>query len=219
MNDSRCQFRIGSRPATAAMVFAVAVVLVNLVGCQSSPDTTDEPMVTDYDDQELPPEQQQQQQQPQIEDAPGDWGDDTGIPSSDETGIPSQDPAMEAEPPDASSAPAPPQNAPAGAEAPSAMEDEEQSEAPVDVTEAQVKQFAAAYVDVMDIQFEFEPRFESASDSDERTALQQQLETESIEAIEAHQMSADEFNTIADLLTRDRTLRDRVQAEVDAIAH
>lgn len=90
---------------------------------------------------------------------------------------------------------------------------------PADVTDDQVEQFASAYVEVMDVRMEYEPQFQAATQPEEVAVLQQRAEADIIEIVENHDMSVEEFNTIADFLAYDEGLRMRIQAEVDAIAN
>lgn len=90
---------------------------------------------------------------------------------------------------------------------------------PGDVSDATAQSFAAAYIDVVDLQADYEPRIDATSDPEDVAMLQQQLEAEIDEAIEKHDLSLAEFNAIADLLEADETLRDRIQSEVDELAH
>ncbi len=87
---------------------------------------------------------------------------------------------------------------------------------PGDVDEEQVQRFAAAYAAVMDLQYDYEQRLESAPE-EEHSQLLLQLEEQTLAAVEEHQLSIDTFNAIAELLAHDVALRDRIQAEIDSL--
>lgn len=218
--------RPGLRPVTAMTMtlFLFVVGSTIAVGCSTSPDRVEEPIITDPASDELPPEVQRQQQeleqstdppgeqpradappveQPRAEQAPESTPSPTGEAHSGpvdqgehgSTGHPEHDPS------------APPQA------------EQEFVSSPDDITASQIEEFAAAYVDVMDLQFEFQHRLDSTSDAEDIAALEQRLETKSIEAVQAHDLSIGEFNGIADLLVKDEQLRDRIQEEVDTLAN
>lgn len=90
--------------------------------------------------------------------------------------------------------------------------------APADVSDTQAENFAAAYIEVMDLQYEYEHRLEATSDPDEITALHQQLDNDTRDAVASHDLSIEEFNAIADMLERDTELRDQIQSEIDSLA-
>ena len=86
-----------------------------------------------------------------------------------------------------------------------------------DVTEEQIESFASAYVSVMELRMTYEPQLQTATSEEEALAIQEEAETQIIAAVEAEDLTVDEFNAIADLLAYDETLRDRVQSEIDSI--
>ena len=88
-----------------------------------------------------------------------------------------------------------------------------------EVTEDQVESFASAYVEVMNIRMELEPQMQTASDPEEMAALQTEAEARTIEAVEAEDLTVEEFNAIAELLAYDEGLRMRIQEHVDSIAN
>lgn len=89
---------------------------------------------------------------------------------------------------------------------------------PEDVTDAQIERFAAAYIEVMDLQSEYQSKIDVASDPGEVAVLQQELEQQSMQTVETHDVSPDEFNAIADLVADDTDFRDRVQSQIDELA-
>ncbi len=90
---------------------------------------------------------------------------------------------------------------------------------PEDVSQQQARNFAAAYTDVRDLQAHYEPRIEATSDPEEVADLAGQLETETMEAVRAHDLTIPQFNAISDQLEHDDQLRDRIQSEIDSLAN
>ena len=90
---------------------------------------------------------------------------------------------------------------------------------PAEVTEAQVDSFAHAYVEVMNIQIEMEPRIQATTDPEEMAYLQTKAEEQTLEAVENQDLTVEEFNAIAQMLAYDEALRDRIQARVDGIVN
>lgn len=86
-----------------------------------------------------------------------------------------------------------------------------------EVTDEQVEAFANAYVSVMELQMTYEPQLQSAATEAELLALQEEAEVQVIAAVEAEDMTVEEFNAIADLLAFDQGLRDRIQAQIDTV--
>jgi len=86
-----------------------------------------------------------------------------------------------------------------------------------DVSDDQVESFANAYVSVMELRMTYEPQLQEAASEEEVMAIQEAAEGEIVAAVEAEDLTVEEFNAIADLLAYDEGLRDRVQEHIDAM--
>lgn len=88
-----------------------------------------------------------------------------------------------------------------------------------DIDDDDVENFAAAYIGVQDLNYEYDQRLNATTDPEETNALQQQLQQQTTEVIEANDLSVEQFHAIAQLVETDSELRDRIQTEIDEIAH
>lgn len=231
---------------TLAVAVAVAVVSAAALSCQTSPEPADEavvmqeggeqaqPLTTgddpaategetdpDYAEPHMQVEQESMtttEEVPQAGDEPGPPADG-GQPAPSTTDEPGQ-PLPTAEQPQpedpSSTAGAPP--AGADAEGAPASVDGGPAGSPDELSDDQIAEFAAAFVALKELEIAYEPRFEAASGPEEVADLQHQMEREAMEALQNHEMTFEKFNAIADLLEDDESLRDRIQAEVDALA-
>lgn len=87
---------------------------------------------------------------------------------------------------------------------------------PEEVSAEQVEHFADAYLTVMQIRTTYESKFAQATDPEEVAELEAQAAQEVQMAVEQTELSIEEFNAIAQMLSVDEPLRERVQREVDA---
>ncbi len=199
------------RPDLFSRLTLLGCTLLVASACSSSPDPVS------------PEEMEQQQALEQALGGEAEHGDDAFAPAGDQATEPPSDPST----PEAQPSPegTPPPSAEAGGSDPATTQPGEFDADPADipqraedVDEDQIQRFASAYVAVMDLQYEFEERLEAAPE-EERGELLQQLEEQTLATVEDHQLNLDVFNAIAELLANDVALRDRIQAEVDSLAH
>lgn len=85
-------------------------------------------------------------------------------------------------------------------------------------SEAQIKAFALAYVQVMEIGTSYEQQAQTAESSEDATALQMQAQQEMVTAVEGVDgISVDEYNALLTTAQTDQALAQQVQDEVDAL--
>jgi hypothetical protein len=78
-------------------------------------------------------------------------------------------------------------------------------------SDAELKNFAAAIVEVQGIKDSVQPQLASAKTPDDRTKLQQAAEKKMEAAVESHQLSPHRYVQIANLVQTDSTVRAKVQ--------
>jgi len=109
----------------------------------------------------------------------------------------------------AAAPPAPEQQAPADVTAPTPAPG-----ATTPIADAKVEQFAAAFVDVQDIQSQTSQQLSAAKDDQQASQLKADAEKKMIEAVERQGLQIQEFNRIAQLMTTDLQLRSKVVEKV-----
>ena len=228
-NEMKWSARSPNLIERTAVIAALSALVV--AGCQSSPEPSADEQLEEI-------EQQQAVESPgeidhadgDIDQRPGDEahhsGTETDPPATPERELPASDGG---EPPQQDS----PSELPADrreveqhhddVDADEAIDipdaDDASPAEPDDVSDQQARSFAAAYTDVRDLQAQYEPRIEETSDPDDVAELSRQLETETTEAVRAHDLTIQEFNAISDQLEQDDQLRDRIQSEIDSLAN
>lgn len=201
-------FSLHRIPYTAAT--AVAVVGF-LAACSSTSDVEDDAMVIEpADDAHIADTEQPPETTPQAGTA--DFDEPPPPPATDPTPPPSTEPDGSAI--DESSRPPAtvPDQSPAAAAPPP---DDHLPATPQEVTNAQIEEFASVYIEVMELQLEYEPQINGADDRAEAQQLYRKMERKAFDAVESHDLTIDEFHAIAHLLETDDALRDRIQSEVD----
>lgn len=78
-------------------------------------------------------------------------------------------------------------------------------------SDAELKNFAQAIVEVQSIKDSVQPQLASAKTPDDRTKLQQAAEKKMEAAVESHQLSPHRYVQIANLVQTDSTVRAKVQ--------
>jgi hypothetical protein len=78
-------------------------------------------------------------------------------------------------------------------------------------SDAELKQFAGAAVDVQGIRKSLQPQLESAQTADARTKLKAAAEKKMEAVVRSHQLSLQRYVQIANLVQTDSTIRARVQ--------
>lgn len=80
------------------------------------------------------------------------------------------------------------------------------------VDDAQLEQFAAALTDVRDLGNEYSEQIASAESQQDAQALQQEAQVEMVAAVEETGMTVEEYNQIAQQMSQNPELMERVQA-------
>jgi len=77
-------------------------------------------------------------------------------------------------------------------------------------SETELKQYAMAVLEVMQISQEYRPQMEAASSSDERTAIQSKAGEEMVEAVRGAGLSVETYNQIYNAAQADPNLADKI---------
>lgn len=80
------------------------------------------------------------------------------------------------------------------------------------VDDAQLEQFATALTDVRDLGNEYSEQIASAESQEEAQELQQEAQVEMVAAVEDTGMTVQEYNQIAEQMSQNPELMERVQA-------
>jgi GTP1/Obg family GTP-binding protein len=78
------------------------------------------------------------------------------------------------------------------------------------VTDAELRAYAVAAVEIQRISEEWQPRLQATRDAEEQTQLRRQAEAEMIEAIRAEDLSLAQYNEIYRLAQSDPNVRQRI---------
>jgi hypothetical protein len=105
-----------------------------------------------------------------------------------------QDPAQQRPVPE----PAPQQQAPAPPPAPAPVPN--QQAAAAEVTDSQLDTFTTIYVDLQEMNAEFQQELAGVETEDEALELQARMQQDSVAAIEEHEWSVDEYNQVAEAI-------------------
>jgi hypothetical protein len=79
----------------------------------------------------------------------------------------------------------------------------------IEVKDAELDKVAAAYVEVAQIQKEFQESLQTAPDPDQRQVLQQKANEEMIQAVEGEGIGVDKYSRIITAVNSDNNLRER----------
>ncbi|TCK03097.1 DUF4168 domain-containing protein [Marinobacterium mangrovicola] len=81
----------------------------------------------------------------------------------------------------------------------------------IEVNDATVAKFADAYTDVVALQSDFSTRLQNIEEPSEAQALQEEVQAEMIEAVEAKGFSVQEYNAIAQRVSQDPELQAQLE--------
>ncbi len=101
----------------------------------------------------------------------------------------------------------PPEGQPPAAEPPPMQQQQAPS---VDVSDAQIDQFAEAYMEVAELRETYTDQIVQAEDAERATELQQEANSKMIEAVESTGLTVAEYNSIAEAMDADPELRERI---------
>lgn len=82
-------------------------------------------------------------------------------------------------------------------------------------SDQELKSFASAYLKVAAIQEAYAPRLESAQTAEQTMQLQQEASDAMVEAIEEEGLDVEAYNTVANAVTSDPELADRLRKIVE----
>ena len=90
--------------------------------------------------------------------------------------------------------------------------------AAAEMSDEKLKAVASAYIKVFEVQQTYAPRIETAETPEEANRLQQAANQEMMDVIENEEnVTVEDYNDVITALRDDEELRDRLQAQVDAI--
>jgi hypothetical protein len=84
----------------------------------------------------------------------------------------------------------------------------------IEVKDGELEKVAAAYVEVAQIQKEFQKSLQKAPDPDQRQALQQDANQEMIQAVEGEGVSVDRYSRIITSVNSDENLRQKFMKKI-----
>lgn len=90
-----------------------------------------------------------------------------------------------------------------------------QQQPQIEVSDAEVEQFAAVYTESREIRQEYSEKFQAAGDQQEAQEIQEQMNQEMMQVIEASPLSAERYQQIAGATAQDQELRERILQEVE----
>lgn len=88
-----------------------------------------------------------------------------------------------------------------------------EAETIIEVSDAQLRSFAGAVVELSGLQQEFGPRLQAAS-PEEQPAIQQEAQTRAMAVVQKHQLDAQTFNGIAQAAQQDAELAQKIDIYV-----
>lgn len=84
-------------------------------------------------------------------------------------------------------------------------------------SDQEVKSFAAAYVEVVEIQQELQYRMAETETPQEQQQVREEATAQMVDAVQKHEISPEDFDEMAERLETDDRLRARVQNEIQAL--
>lgn len=99
---------------------------------------------------------------------------------------------------------------------PAMAEETQQSISADDVTDQQLEQFADALSDVRELGSQYSTEISAAESQEEAQELQREAQTEMVAAVEEAGLSVREYNTIAELMSQNPDLMERVETMLES---
>lgn len=88
-------------------------------------------------------------------------------------------------------------------------------QAPIQVDDQTVADFASALSEIQGIQQDFSQKLQNVEDQEKARELQQQAQEQMVAAVERNDLSVNEYNQVAQAMSRDQQLRERIMSQLN----